>query len=351
MILNEAKLNELLGKMVTELGAAFIGASVLIGDQLGLYKSLAAKGPLTSMQLATESGTAERYVREWLAGQAASGYIEYNAVTTTFHLTPEQAMVFANVDSPALMTGGFHILQAIYNDVPRMTEAFRTGKGFGWGDHCNCLFCGTAKFFGPGYHANLVSGWLPTLDGVVPKLQAGGKVADVGCGHGISTVLMAQAFPNSQFFGFDYHPASIEQAQALAKEQNVTNVTFEIATAKGYPGQNYDFVTFFDCLHDMGDPIGAAGHVRQSLNANGSWMIVEPMAQDDLMGNLNPVGRIYYAASTMVCLPTSLSQEVGLGLGAQAGEAKLRQVVTQGGFTRFRRATETPFNMVLEARP
>ncbi|MFN8490785.1 MAG: class I SAM-dependent methyltransferase [Caldilineaceae bacterium] len=349
--MNEAKLNELLGKMVTEMGAAFVGASVIIGDQLGLYKALAGGGAQTSTQLAERTGTTERYVREWLSGQAASGYIDYDAANQTFQMTTEQAMVFANADSPVLLTGGFHILQSVYNDVPRMTEAFRTGKGLGWSEHCNCLFCGTAQFFGPGYRANLVASWLPTLDGVVPKLHAGGKVADVGCGHGISTVLMAQAFPNSQFFGFDYHPASIEQARAFAKEQNVANVTFDVAAAKSYPGQNYDFVTFFDCLHDMGDPVGAAAHVRETLNRNGSWMIVEPMAQDNLANNLNPVGRVYYAASTMICLPTSLSQEVGLGLGAQAGEAKLREVVTKGGFTRFRRATETPFNLVLEARP
>jgi len=349
--MNEEKLNELLGKMVTELGAAYIGASVILGDQLGLYKALAVNGGLTSQQLAERTGTTERYIREWLSAQAASGYIDYEAANQTFHMTPEQAMVFANDDSPVIMTGGFYTLQSVYADVPRMAEAFRTGKGLGWSEHCNCLFCGVAKFFGPGYRANLVASWLPTLDGVVPKLQTGGKVADVGCGHGISTVLMAQAFPNSQFFGFDYHPASIEQARAFAKEQNVANVSFEVAAAKSYPGQNYDFVTCFDCLHDMGDPVGAAAHVRETLNSDGAWMIVEPMAQDDLANNLNPVGRIYYAASTMICLPTSLSQEVGLGLGAQAGEAKLRDVVTQGGFSHFRRATETPFNMILEARP
>ena len=349
--MNEEKLYALLGKMVTELGAAYIGASVIIGDKLGLYKALVAAGPLNSEQLAKQTGTTERYVREWLAGQAASGYIEYDATTKTFHLTPEQAMVFANTDSPVIMTGGFYSLQAIYQDVPAMTEAFRTGKGMGWGDHCNCLFCGTEKFFGPGYRGNLVTNWLPALDGVTAKLTAGGKVADVGCGHGVSTIVMAQAFPKSQFFGFDYHAPSIEQAKALAKEAQVTNVSFEVATAKGYPGRNYDLVTFFDCLHDMGDPVGASAHVRETLQPDGAWMIVEPNAKDDLSGNLNPVGRIYYAASTMICVPNSLSQEVALGLGAQAGEAKLREVVTQGGFKRFRRATETPFNMVLEARP
>ena len=351
MAINESKLNELLGKMVTELGAAYVGASVILGDQLGLYKELAAGGALTSAQLAERTGTAERYVREWLAAQAASGYIDYDTTTRTFQLSPEQAMVFAQADSPVLMAGGFYGLQALYESVPRMAEAFRTGKGLGWGEHCNCLFCGTEKFFGPGYRANLVSTWLPALDGVVAKLQAGGKVADVGCGHGISTILMAQAFPNSHVFGFDYHQASIDRARELAKAEGVANVTFDVATAKSYPGANYDLVTFFDCLHDMGDPVGASAHVRETLNANGAWMIVEPYAQDDLAGNLNPVGRVYYAASTMICVPSSLSQEVGLALGAQAGEAKLREVVTKGGFTRFRRATETPFNMVLEARP
>ena len=348
--MNEAKLYELLGKMVTELGAAYVGASVIIGDQLGLYKTLASSDALTSQQLAERTGTTERYVREWLAAQAASGYIEYDTTAHTFHMTAEQALVFANADSPVLMTGGFYTLQSVYADVPHMADAFRTGKGMSWGDHCNCLFCGVAKFFGPGYRANLVASWLPALDGVVGKLQDGGTVADVGCGHGISTVIMAQSYPNSQFFGFDYHPASIEQARAFAKEQNVANVTFDVATAKGYPGENYDLVTCFDCLHDMGDPVGAAAHVRETLNSNGTWMIVEPMAQDKLADNLNPVGRIYYAASTMICLPTSLSQEVGLGLGAQAGEAKIREVANQGGFTHFRRVTETPFNMVLEAR-
>lgn len=349
--MNEAKLNELLGKMVTELGAAWTGASVIIGDQLGLYSALAVNGPLTSAELAQQTGAAERYVREWLATQAASGFIEYDDQAERFYLTPEQTLVFADPDSPVIMTGGFYSLQAVYESVPHMTEAFRTGQGLGWGDHCNCLFCGTEKFFGPGYRANVVSSWLPALDGVVDKLQAGGKVADVGCGHGISTIVMAQAFPNSQFYGFDYHQPSIARAREVAAEANVRNVTFEVAKAKEYPGQHYDLVTFFDALHDMGDPVGAANHVRTTLKPDGTWMIVEPNAQDTLAGNLNPVGRVYYAASTLVCVPAALSQEVGLALGAQAGEAKLREVVMKGGFTRVRRATETPFNMILEARP
>jgi SAM-dependent methyltransferase len=290
-------------------------------------------------------------VAEWLAAQAASGFIEYDAASACFSLTPEQALVFADPASPVNMTGGYYIAQSIYADIPHVSEAFRTGKGVGWGEHCNCLFCGTAKFFGPGYRANLIAGWLPQLEGVVPKLQAGGKVADVGCGHGLSTVTMARAFPNSHFYGFDYHAGSIEQARALAKEEGLANVTFDVALAKEYPGISYDLVTTFDCLHDMGDPVGAAAHVRETLNANGAWLIVEPMAQDDLSGNLNPVGRIYYAASTMICLPSSLSQEVGLGLGAQAGQKRLREVITKGGFSHFRRASETPFNLILEARP
>ena len=349
--MNEAKLNELLGKMVTEIGAAMVAPSVILGDQLGLYKALAANGPVTSVQLAERTNTAERYVREWLANQAASGYITYDATAKAFSLSPEQALVFANPESPVIMTGGFYVLQAAYASIPRMAEAFRSGKGVGWGEQCNCLFCGTEKFFGPGYRSNLVPNWLPTLDGVLPKLQTGAKVADVGCGHGISTIVMAQAFPKTHFLGFDYHATSIERARELAQEANLSNVTFEVATAKSYPGRDYDLVTFFDCLHDMGDPVGAAAHVRTTLKADGAWMIVEPNAQDDLADNLNPVGRVYYAGSTLICVPTSLSQEVGLALGAQAGEARLRQVVTAGGFTRFRRATETPFNMVLEARP
>jgi SAM-dependent methyltransferase len=351
MTVNQSALQALLATMVTELGAAYAAAGVIIGDQLGLYKALAAGGPSTSAQLAARTGTTERYVREWLAAQAASGYLTYDTETRMFHLTPEQAMVFANDDSPVNMTGGFYTLQSVYADVPRMAEVFRSGAGMRWGDHCTCLFCGVAKFFGPGYRAHLVEEWLPQLDGIVARLETGGKVADVGCGYGISTVTMARAFPRSEFFGFDYHPESIAQARALAEAERLSNVHFDVALAKEYPGSSYDLVTCFDSLHDMGDPVGVSAHVRRSLGGNGAWMIVEPMAQDDLSGNLNPVGRVYYAASTMICVPTSLSQEVGLALGAQAGEGRLREVVTQGGFTRFRRATETPFNMVLEARP
>ena len=351
MQINEEKLHDMLGKMITEMGAAAVGVQVIIGDKLGLYKALAANGGLTSAQLADETGTAERYVREWLAAQAASGYIDYDAGAETFHMTPEQNAVLADDDSPFNLAGGFYGLESAYANEPTLTEAFRSGKGMGWGEHCNCLFCGTERFFRPGYRANLVSQWLPALDGVVQKLEAGGTMADVGCGHGVSTIIMAEAFPETQFYGFDFHPPSIERARELAVESGAKNVTFEVADSKEYPGNGYDFVTFFDCLHDMGDPAGAAAHVRETLADDGTWMIVEPMAGDSLEDNLNMIGRAYYGFSAVICVPTSLDQEVGLALGAQAGEARLREVVMSGGFSRFRRATETPFNMILEARP
>ena len=294
----------------------------------------------------------ERYVREWLSAQAASGYVDYDAEKDEFSLSPEQAMAFAEENSPIFFAGAFDIVQATYLDEPKVEEAFRTGKGVGWHDHSKCLFSGTERFFRPGYNANLVSSWIPALDGVEAKLEAGAKVADVGCGHGASAILMAKAYPKSEFFGFDYHAPSLERAKELAKEAGVADrVTFLKATAKDFPAKDYDLVAFFDCLHDMGDPVGAGKHVRESLAKDGVWMIVEPFAHDKLKDNLNPVGRVYYSASTFICTPASLSQEVALGLGAQAGERRLRQVATEAGFTRFRRATDTPFNMVLEARP
>lgn len=351
MAIDSAKLNDLLGKMVCDLGAAVTGALVIIGDKLGLYQAMAAAGSVTAQQLAIQTGTDERYVYEWLAAQAASGYINYDATRQQFSMSPEQIAVFADEASPALMTGGFYSLESVYAKEPQLTEAFRTGNGLAWGDHCNCLFCGTEKFFRPGYRANLVAEWLPTLNGVTDKLAQGAKMADVGCGHGVSTILMAEAYPNSHFYGFDYHAPSIARARTLAHEADLKNVTFEVATAKAYPGEQYDLVACFDCLHDMGDPVGAAAHVRESLAADGAWLIVEPFAHDALEENLNPVGRVYYGFSSTVCIPSSLSQEVGLGLGAQAGEARLREVVTDGGFTHFRRAAATPFNLILEARP
>jgi SAM-dependent methyltransferase len=349
---NPDKLNELAGKLVGDLGAAMAGASVLLGDRLGLYKAMASGEPITSAELAKKTKLHERYVREWLSAQAASGYVDYDGDKDEFSLSPEQAMAFAEENSPIFFAGAFDIVQATYLDEPKVEEAFRTGKGVGWHDHSKCLFSGTERFFRPGYNANLVSSWIPALDGVEAKLKAGAKVADVGCGHGASAILMAKAYPKSEFFGFDYHAPSLERAKELAKEAGVSDrVTFAKATAKDFPARDYDLVAFFDCLHDMGDPVGAGKHVRESLAKDGVWMIVEPFAHDKLKDNLNPVGRVYYSASTFICTPASLSQEVALGLGAQAGERRLRQVATEAGFTRFRRATETPFNMVLEARP
>jgi SAM-dependent methyltransferase len=345
------KLNAFIGKFVGDLGAAVHTGMVVIGEKLGLYKALAA-GPMTSAELAAKTKTDERYLREWLASQAAGGYITYDAATNTFSLTEEQAFTLANEDSPAYLPGAFELALASLDAVPRIADSFRTGAGMGWHEHADGVFHGCEKFFRPGYAANLVSAWIPALQDVKGKLEAGAKVADVGCGKGASTLLMAQAFPKSQFFGFDYHDKSIEAARESAKRQGVADrVTFEVAKAKEFPGKDYDFVAVFDCLHDMGDPVGAARHVRQSLSKDGTWMIVEPFANDDLKDNLNPVGRVYYSFSTLLCTPCSRSQEVALCLGAQAGEARIRDVVTSAGFTRFRRAAETPFNLVYEARP
>jgi len=351
MSVDQRKLEEFMAKMVGDLGAAMGAALVLIGDKLGLYQAMARMGPVTSEELARATGTAERYVREWLAAQAAARYAEYDPETRRFHLTPEQVMALADQNSPAYLAGAFEVLSSLFHDEPKVTEAFRTGQGVGWHERHQCLFSGTERFFRTSYQAHLVQEWLPSLDGVVAKLEAGAKVADVGCGHGASTIIMAKVFPKSKFVGFDYHAGSIDRARQAAREADATAATFEVAGAKNFPGKDYDLVTFFDCLHDMGDPAGAAGHVRQSLKADGTWMIVEPLAHDDLHENLNPIGRLYYCGSTMVCTPASLSQEVGLALGAQAGEKRLVDVIRAGGFARIRRATETPFNMILEARP
>jgi len=350
-MINEAKLGELMGRMLGDLGGAMSIALVRMGDSLGLYKALHDKGPLTPAGLAAATGTAERYVREWLAAQAASGYVAYDKATGTFSLPAEQAMVFADEDSPVFLMGAFDAAAAMLQSQSKVQEAFKTGGGVQWGDQAACCFCATARFFRPGYRANLVAQWLPALDGVVDKLRAGATVADVGCGHGLSTIIMAEAFPNSQFTGFDFHEGSIDAAREHARQHGAGNVRFEVAKAKEFTGSGYDLVTFFDCLHDMGDPAGTAAHVRRALKPDGSWMIVEPLARDQLEDNLNPVGRLYYSASTMICVPTSLSQEVGAALGAQSGEAKLREMISRGGFTQVRRATETPFNMILEARP
>ena len=349
---DEAKLNALVGRMLDDMGATLNGSLVLLGDKLGLYKALAASGPASSAELAARTGLNERLVREWLAAQAASHYATYDAPADRYSLEPEQAMVLADEDSPVFLAGFFEVAAAAYRTEEKVRAAFKTGRGVGWHEQDKCLFCGTERFFRTSYKHQLVPNWIPALDGVAGTLERGGRVADVGCGHGASTILMAKAYPESRFFGFDYHAPSIEAARAAAEQAGVGDrISFEVAAAKNFPGEDYDLVTFFDCLHDMGDPQGAAVHVRSALGADGTWMIVEPMAHDCLSDNLNAVGRIYYAASTMICTPASQSQEVGLALGAQAGERRLREVVMGGGFTRFRRATETPFNMVLEARP
>jgi SAM-dependent methyltransferase len=351
MAVDTNKLEQFLGKFVNDLGAAVHAGMVVIGERLGLYKALAA-GPLTATELAVITQTDERYVREWLASQAAGGYVTYNAETHKFGMTEEQALTLADENGPAYLPGAFELALGSLAAVPRITEAFRSGEGMGWGEHEDRVFHGCEKFFRPGYAANLVGTWIPALDGVASKLQRGAKVADVGCGKGASTILMAKAFPNSQIFGFDYHDKSIEAARQSAKREGVADrVTFEVAKAKEFPGKGFDFVAVFDCLHDMGDPVGAAAHVRAALNDDGSWMIVEPFANDDLQDNLNPVGRVYYSFSTLLCTPCSRSQEVGLCLGAQAGEKRMRKVVNSAGFSRFRRATQTPFNLVYEARP
>ena len=348
---NPDKLNELIVKLVGDLGAAIAGASILLGDRLGIYKAMADGTLVTSSDLAKRTGLHERYVREWLSGQAASGYIDYHPDKNAFSLSPEQAMAFAEEGSPAFFAGAFDVVQSTYLDEPKVAEAFRTGKGVGWHEHSKCLFSGTERFFRPGYGANLVQNWIPALHGVEAKLKAGGNVAGVGCGHGASTIVMAQAYPTSRFFAFDYHQPSLDCAATLAKEAGVGGrITFERATAKDFPANGYDLVAFFDCLHDMGDPVGAGRHVKQTLAPEGVWIIVEPFAHDDLKDNLNPVGRVFYGASTFICTPASLSQEVALGLGAQAGDRRLRQVAAEAGFTRFRRAAETPFNMIFEAR-
>jgi len=345
------KLNAFIGQFVGDLGAAVHTGMVVIGEKLGLYKALAAAA-MTSSELAAKTGTDERYLREWLSSQAAGGYVTYDEKTCKFSLSPEQAFTLANEDSPAYLPGAFQLALGSLAAVPRLAESFRTGAGIGWHEHDEDVIHGCEKFFRPGYAANLVASWIPSLDGVNGKLDAGARVADVGCGKGASTVLMAKAFPKSQFFGFDYHDNSLRNARESAKRESVADrATFEVATSKAYPGNDYDLVTMFDCLHDMGDPIGAAKHVLESLKPDGTWMIVEPYANDELKDNLNPVGRVYYTFSTLLCTPCSRSQEVALCLGAQAGEKRIREVVTTAGFTRFRRAAETPFNIVYEARP
>jgi SAM-dependent methyltransferase len=350
--IDQAKLNAFMGRAVGDMGSAMHAVLILLGDRLGLYKAMADGSLLSSSELATRTGTSERYVREWLNANAASGYVTYDAESQRYSLPPEQALALAVDNSPAFIPGAFQIISSCFHDADKIEQAFRTGKGVGWHEHHHDLFHGTERFFRPGYLANLTTQWIPALDGVEAKLCAGAKVADIGCGLGASTILMAKEYPNSEFFGFDYHDGSIEMAREAAKRDGVADrVTFAVASAKSFPGKDYDFVAVFDCLHDMGDPVGAAAYVRSTMKQDGTWMIVEPFAEDATENNHNPVGRVFYSASTLLCVPASISQEVGAALGAQAGEKRIRDVVTSGGFTRFRRATQTPFNLVFEARP
>jgi hypothetical protein len=351
MTIDHEKMNAMLGRMVTDLGAAAMGALVMMGDRLGLYHALAKHGPCTAEELAGFTGTFPRYVHEWLCAQAASQYVDYDAATGRFLMRHEQALVLAHPESPAFLAGGYYSVASLYHDEPILHDAYKSGRGVGWQEHCPCMFCGAERFFGPGYRANIVHHWLPALESVVEKLERGALVADVGCGHALSARLMAHHFPNSRFVGVDYHPPSIEHARELATNEGLTNISFEHAAAKTFSGEGYDLICSFDSLHDMGDPTGVAAYLRSRLKPDGTWMIVEPISSDVLTENFNPVGRAFYAFSAMVCVPASMSQEGQAGLGAQAGEAKYREVITAGGFSRFRRAAETPTNMVLEARP
>jgi SAM-dependent methyltransferase len=347
--MDEAKLQEFMGKIVTDMGGAAMMASVMLGDELGLYRAMADGIPIAADDLAAKTGCNPRLIREWLNAQAAAGYIEH--IDEKFRLPPEQALALAVEDSPVYVAGGAAVLASLFLDKDKLLSAMRGNGALPWGDHHPCMFSGTERFFRPGYRAHLVPEWLPALDGVVAKLNASATVADVGCGHGASTVVMAQAYPKSRFFGFDSHAPSIQTARQRAAEAGVADrLTFATATAKNYTGNDYDLICFFDCLHDMGDPVGAARHAYEALKPDGTVLLVEPFAGDRLAENINPVGRLFYAASTFICTPNSLSQEVGLGLGAQAGESRLRNVFMEAGFTRFRRAAETPFNLILEAR-
>jgi SAM-dependent methyltransferase len=351
MAVDQDKLMEFLGKFVGDLGATMAAGSVVVGDRLGLYKALAGK-PQTAQELADATGTDPRYVEEWLRGQAAGGYVGFDAAAGAYSLDEEQAFALTDPDGPVYVPGAFELALGSLKAVPRITEAVRTGAGVGWHEHDGDVFTGCERFFRPGYLANLMPSWLPALDGVEEKLRAGATVADIGCGHGSSTVLMANAFPASTFVGSDYHDGSIGQARQRATGAGVGDrVTFQVASAQTFSGGPYDLVTTFDAIHDMGDPLGAAVHVRENLAPDGTWMIVEPFAGDTVADNMNPVGRVYYSFSTFLCVPNALSQSGGYALGAQAGEPPIRRIVTDAGFTRFRRVAETPFNIVYEARP
>jgi SAM-dependent methyltransferase len=354
MVVDEAKLHEFIGKAVVEWGAAYGVLLTFVGDRLGLFKAMAgAGGALTPEELAKKTGTHPRIIKEWLAAQAAGGFVTYNPAAGTYLLPEEQAIALTDENSPAYIAGEYQVLMGLFKDEEKIIQAFRTGKGLGWGDHHHYLFEGTERFFKPGYIANLTTSWIPALEGIEEKLrrEEGAKVADVGCGHGVSTILMAKAYPNSKVIGFDYHKPSIERAREQAEKEGLKNIAFEVAGATDYPGDDYDLITFFDCFHDMGNPAGAAKHVLQTLEKrDGTWMLVEPFANDKLEDNLNPIGRAFYSGSTMICVPASLNEN-GPALGAQAGEERIREVVRSAGFSKFRRATQTPFNLVFEARP
>ena len=348
----ETEIDAFVGRFASDLAAVLHAATVVVGDKLGLYAALADHGPATPAELAAATGCDERYLREWLSAQAASDYAKYDAATGRFHLDPAQAVCLADPSHPAFMAGGMTVATSVHKDEEAVRSAFTTGRGVGWHEHHHDLFVGTERFFRPGYAANLTSAWIPALDGVEAKLQAGARVADVGCGHGVSTILLAEAYPESSVVGYDYHEASIEVARKRAAEAGLSNrVSFDVASATDFPGTDYDLVCIFDALHDMGDPVAAATHIRGALADDGTWLLVEPSAGDALEDNLHLVGRIFYSASTMICTPASRSQAGAACLGAQAGDARLQEVVRAGGFTRFRRATETPFNAVLEVRP
>jgi SAM-dependent methyltransferase len=353
MVVDEAKLNEFIGRAVGEWGAIESALLTFIGDKLGLFKAMAGAGALTPEELAKKTGTHPRIIREWLAAQAAGGFVTYNPGAGSYTLPEEQAFALTNENSPAYIVGFYQIIAGLYKDQEKIIEVFRTGKGLGWGDHHHYLFEGTERFYKPSYVANLTTNWIPALEGVEDKLRRGEgtKVADVGCGHGVSTILMAKAYPNSKIIGFDYHRPSIEWARKEAEKEDLKNITFEVAGSTDYPGDDYDLVAFFDCFHDMGNPAGAAKHVLQTLKKkDGTWMLVEPFANDKEEDNLNPLGRLNYSASTVICVPASLNEN-GPALGAQAGEERIREIVTSAGFSKFRRATQTPFNLIFEERP
>ena len=350
--IDQARAEQFLGQAVGDMAAAISGLLVHIGDRLGLYRALAGAGPVTPEALADQTGTASRYVREWLSNQAAGGYVTYRPEDGTFELPAEHAAVLADEDSPVFLGGAYEGIASCYSDYQRFIDAFRTGAGVGWEQHDERLYSGVRRLFRPSYAAFLTTAWIPALDGVEAKLVAGASVADVGCGLGASTILMAQAYPRSTFAGYDYHEPSIEAACKLAVDAAVNHrVRFEISSAASFPGAGFDLICLFDCLHDMGDPVGAARHLRDALASDGTLMLVEPYAGDALEANLNPVGRAFYGLSTVICTPASLAQPVGLGLGAQAGQARLTEVLAEAGFSHVRRAAETPFHLILEARP